>query len=165
MDDDGDLKTSCAIVQLPGLQPAPETELPRDARTALDLLRELIERDGKEHKRHARIPSHVKTVTVTAWREEFYGRSTAEQEESKRKAFQRVSNRLRAKPKPLIEVWDGYVWLVAQGGTSMTDEEAEVVSVFDDPPQKAKSKSRAAPGKHAAKQREYRARKKASREG
>lgn len=56
------------------------------------------------------IPNSVRVVcTLSAWRREFYGRSTLDSQEAKQKAFKRASAALAA--KGVVGVWNDVVWL------------------------------------------------------
>lgn len=100
-DEDGDMMTSCVIVEADAPKKTkPTKELSDDAKLAYGDLIEAVLEHGQEVPTGPHVPDHVKGVTIDQWRELVYRRSGDDEDDPKekdrrKKAFQRVRTTLR----------------------------------------------------------------------
>jgi hypothetical protein len=112
-DEDGDPVLSCIVetVDAPAGRPARKAaRLPPAAQTALRALTEAIADEGVPPT-SGRIPRGVRVITVESWRKSAYrmGISASDEQEAKRKAFQRASDQLIGASR--VGFLDGMVWM------------------------------------------------------
>jgi AAA domain len=86
--------------------------LPKAAQTALRALTEAILEQGSATPASNHIPSGVKVVSMSVWRQQSYRRgiSTSEGERARQQAFKRASEHVIGAGR--VGVWDDQVWLV-----------------------------------------------------
>ncbi len=112
-DEDGEDITSCVVSAQDASPSEPEGKrkptLGDRERIALEALREAVIALGQDGKGGS-VPTSVRTVTVEQWREFAYrrGLSASDEADAKRKAFQRVREKLHA--KGIIGAWDDLIW-------------------------------------------------------
>ena len=114
-DDNGDKVTSCVITPFEGLPPsrkAATQKLTKGARIALNALHEAIGESGAVPPASNHMPTGIKTVTITQWRDYAFRRGICSSDEprAKRMAFQRASECLVAANAAAI--WEPNVWPV-----------------------------------------------------
>jgi hypothetical protein len=112
-DEDGDDITSCVIEPSTDASPGERKAGPRLSDTekiALDALRDALVDEGKPSPGGA-VPLSARVVAIEAWRRRAYNRriSEADTEEARKKAFQRVRERLQA--RHLIGISGDLAWL------------------------------------------------------
>jgi AAA domain len=113
INDDGDVKSSCVVVPLEGVERRPITKpvrLSPAAKIGLRALADAIADCGEAPPASNHIPQGVvKATTETVWRQYAYRRGISTGEErAKQQAFKRASEQLRA--AQLVGTWDEYVW-------------------------------------------------------
>lgn len=111
MDDDGDKITSCVVEAADGESTGDRrTKLTKTAKIALSALNEAIGDCGEIPPASNQIPNGVKTVTIAQWRTYAYMRGicTSDDDNSRRKAFQRATEALIAAQQ--AAVWNNLVW-------------------------------------------------------
>jgi hypothetical protein len=88
-----------------------QAKLPKAAQIALRALTEALDEQGKPAPASNHIPSGVKVVDVSIWRQQAYRRgiSTSEEERAKQLAFKRASEQLIGAAR--VGVWDNSVWM------------------------------------------------------
>ena len=98
--------------------PKSKKRLTGDKLTAIEALGVALDKVGKTVKGNPNIPESVKCVSEAAWRVEFYARKIGEQD-TKKKAFQRVARGLRDLGR--VGIYDGRIWMVfIDNGTNGT---------------------------------------------
>ena len=112
---DGDETTAPVVVPLDHLPPraASSGRLPKAAQIVLRALTEALDEQGQPGPASNHIPSGVKVVDISTWRQQAYRRgiSTSDEERAKQQAFKRASEHLIANGR--VAVWDGRVWLTS----------------------------------------------------
>jgi hypothetical protein len=112
-DEDGDPVTSCVIVPTDD-QAAPATRrraLSPAHTIALAALADAITTAGEPGPASSQIPSGVRVVRLSLWRDYAYARNSDGSPEAKKKAFQRSREALQS--KGFIGVWNDLVWQVS----------------------------------------------------
>jgi hypothetical protein len=91
-------------------KPKGQAKMPKAAQIALRALTEALDEQGRPAPASNRIPSGVKVVDVSTWRQQAYRRgiSTSDEERAKQQAFKRASEHLIGSAR--VGVWDGQVW-------------------------------------------------------
>jgi hypothetical protein len=114
-DEDGDPRTSCVVVATTSTSgTAKEPKLPAAPKLALDKLKELVVTDGETAPASNYVPSGVKVVSVTLWREIFYKSYVADKPDAKQKAFVRAT--LKLQEAHLVGIWSDMAWLAGHAG-------------------------------------------------
>lgn len=104
--------TSCVVEPLDESQAATQQiKLAPGARAALQALEEALAEAGRPSGQAA-VPAGTHVVPVDLWRHRFYARSTLENQEAKKKAFQRGSKDLLA--AKVAAALNDVVWLVRE---------------------------------------------------
>jgi hypothetical protein len=113
---DGDQQETNAPVVVP-VEGAPRQavksgRMPKAAQTAMRALTEAIIEQGSPAPGSIHIPSGVKVVSTSVWRQQSYRRgiSTSEEERARQQAFKRASEHLIGAGR--VGAWDDQVWLV-----------------------------------------------------
>jgi hypothetical protein len=88
-DEDGDPKTSCAVVPTEVMAKAKGPKLPEGTKLALEKLQELVASDGETPEASNYIPQGVKVVPVPLWRETYKKSHPADTPDARNKAFMR----------------------------------------------------------------------------
>jgi hypothetical protein len=117
-DDDGDMKTSCIVVPTEVAAKVKGPKLAEGPKLAMAKLQELVASDGKSAVASNYVPSGVKTVSVTVWRELFYKSYPTDKPDAKQKAFVRAF--LKLQELHLIGINGDDVWLAGQAGHGRT---------------------------------------------
>jgi hypothetical protein len=88
-------------------------KIPKAAQTALRALAEAINEQGAIPEASAHIPNNVRTITLTAWRQQAYRRgiSASDEQRARQQAFKRASEQLIGDGR--VGVWDQHVWLTS----------------------------------------------------
>lgn len=110
--DDDDLPISTCVVVPIEKAPRARRPLPPAAQLGLELLHAAIAADGEIPPASRAIPANVRAVQLTIWRDrcDKAALTAADTPEAKRKAFQRVQDRLRQDGR--IAIWSEWVWTV-----------------------------------------------------
>lgn len=114
-DDDGESLSSCILEPFDDAsacqQPASATSLPRAAYTALQALREAIERCAETTSSTAQIPPGTLATTMSLWRAAAYSRgiSRSSSVRAKQQAFKRACELLVQSGK--VSIWGDHVWI------------------------------------------------------
>ncbi|GAB5374999.1 MAG: hypothetical protein AcusKO_14610 [Acuticoccus sp.] len=117
-DGDGEDITSCVVTPVDasyGGNEGQRSRLTDPERIAFDALREAVAEAGTAGQ-GGHVPVSVRCVPVSLWREYAYKRgvSTSEEAEAKKKAFQRVRQRLQR--KGFVGIWGDDAWLARSEG-------------------------------------------------
>ena len=112
-DGNGNQTTAPVVVPMENLPPpsANSSRLTKAAQIALRALAEALHEQGQPAPASNHIPSGVKVVNISTWRQQAYRRgiSTSEQDRAKQQAFKRASEHLIAGGR--VGIWDESVWL------------------------------------------------------
>jgi hypothetical protein len=119
-DEDGDAITSCIVEAVEGAAAEQARtavpKLTKGARIALDALHQAVDELGQSAPASNHVPPHVRTVTLSQWRDRAYrvGISASEDLKAKQVAFRRASEALVAAKQ--IGIWEPHVWTVKPSG-------------------------------------------------
>lgn len=108
-DSDGDSITTCTVEYLDQVAPVKRRPLPPNATVAFTALQEALQEHGNRLPASTTIPVGVTGITLSMWREQFYLRFGADDQQAAKKAFQRARNDLLKHSS--IQISDPYVWL------------------------------------------------------
>jgi hypothetical protein len=108
-DDDGDVKTSCVVVQVEGAAKAKGPKLPAAPKLAFEKLRDLVIDAGEPAPASNYVPANVKVVPITLWRDVFYNSYPADKPDAKQKAFVRAT--LKLQEDHLVGIWSDKAWI------------------------------------------------------
>jgi AAA domain len=111
-DEDGGLITSCVIVPVDGafVRPVPKRKLSDRQKLALDGLMECTITSGKAPLASMTLPTGIRVVDASAWREELYTRGVLDRDAGNpREEFKRIHQQLHA--RGLIGMRGELVWI------------------------------------------------------
>jgi hypothetical protein len=106
-DDDGELISSCVVVEAEGKAVAPN--LTAMQKLALDQLRELSVGSAVHKAGHLHIPAGVRPISKKLWQTYFHNKHPSDEPDTTRKAFVRAVERLQE--LHLVGLWDDQAWL------------------------------------------------------
>lgn len=101
--------TSCIVEPVEGGTPARQMKLSRGAEAGLSALQEALAKAGKAVERRD-IPENVPVVALDVWRGEFYAISTLDNQDARKKAFQRAIRDLQDARR--VAVKHDLAWIV-----------------------------------------------------
>jgi hypothetical protein len=115
-DENGEPVTSCVVEPETGSVVRTEAKRQRDpkaAQIALRALAEAVDEQGAVPPSSNHIPTRIKVVSVSVWRQQAYlrGISTSSEERARQQAFKRASEHLIGVNR--VGIWDDQVWLIA----------------------------------------------------
>jgi hypothetical protein len=117
---DGELITSCVVRAVEGEPVSRANRVTGAAAAALDALQKALAQEGGPAPTGPRFPHASRVVPLATWRD-YCDRGTvvaSDNPDSRRKAFARASQKL--KDQRLIDLWDGYAWLLESNRTART---------------------------------------------
>jgi len=108
-DDEGELITSCIVVEAEETAARKRVKLSPMEKLALDQLRELVAEIGVRSAASNHVPRDVRVVPVGLWRKNFYNKHPGEKQDTRQRAFVRAVEKLQA--LQLVGLWNDEAWL------------------------------------------------------